>query len=145
MKRSILFLLLFALTQLTHAQTVTIYVSPKGNDQNSGKSVDAPLATLQKALDTWTVMKNSGQEVSEATILLAGGTYQLSEPVRITPENGGSEKSTLIIRSANNQKAVFNGAKKISGWKKYKNNIWMAHIPEAKEGKWNFNQLFVTG
>jgi len=145
MKRSILFLLLFALTQLANSQSLTIYVSPSGNDQNSGKSADAPLATLQKALDNWTATKKSGQTVSEATILLAGGTYHLSDPVRITPENGGSEKSNLIIRSADNQKAVFNGAKKITGWKKTKNNIWVAPVPEARDGKWNFNQLFVNG
>jgi len=145
MKRSILFLLLIALAQLANAQSVTICVSPEGNDQNSGKSVEAPLATLQKALDNWAVMKKSNQTVSEAIISLAGGTYHLSEPVKITPENGGSEKSSLILRSADDQKAVFNGARKITGWKKAKNKLWMAQVPEAKEGKWLFNQLFVNG
>lgn len=145
MRRSILFLLLFALAQLASAQSVNIYVSPTGNDQNSGKSDDAPLSTLQKALDNWAAIKKSGQTVSEVTILLAGGTYHLSEPVRITPENGGSENTTLIIRSADNQKAVFNGARKISGWKKTKNNLWMAPVAEAIDGKWLFNQLFVNG
>jgi len=144
MKRSILFLLLFVMTQLVNAQSITIYVSPSGNNQNSGKSADAPLVTLQKALENWAAIKKSGQTVSEAIISLTGGTYHLSEPVKITPENGGSGTSTLIIRSADNQKAVFNGAKRISGWKKSKKNIWIAAIPEAKVGTWNFSQLYVN-
>jgi len=102
--RSILFLLLFALTQRVNAQSLTIYVSPVGNDQNTGKSADVPLATLQKALDNWAVLKKSGQTVSEAIILLAGGTYPVSEPVKITPENGGSERASLTIRSMENQR-----------------------------------------
>ena len=145
MKRSILFLLLIALIHLANAQPVTIYVSPKGSDQNTGLSADAPLATVQKALSIWTVLKTSGKTISEANILLEGGTYQLAEPILITPENGGSASSKLIIRSADNQKAVFNGAKKISGWKKSKTNVWVANVPEAKAGTWNFSQLWVNG
>ncbi len=143
--RSILFLLLFALTQWVNAQSLTIYVSPTGNDQNTGKSADVPLATLQKALDNWAVLKKSGQTVSEAIILLAGGTYPVSEAVKITSENGGSEHGSLTIRSMENQRAVIDGSKKISGWKKYKNNIWMAPVPEAKDGRWLFNQLYING
>lgn len=145
MKRIFFLALLFGLFRLANAQPVIIYVSPIGNDQNSGKSDDAPLASLQKALDTWAGMRKSGKTNSPATILLAGGTYQLINPVIITPENGGTATSSLTIRSAENQKVVFNGAQKISGWKKYKNNIWVAPVPEAKSGTWNFNQLFVNG
>lgn len=145
MKRNILSLLLFALILLANAQSVTIYVSSKGSDQNTGLSAGAPLATVQKALSNWAVLKTSGKTIPEASILLEGGTYQLAEPIRITPENGGSANSKLIIRSADYQKAVFNGAKKITGWKKAKNNIWKAPVLESKEGKWLFNQLFVNG
>jgi len=145
MKQIIIMLLLFSLTHLANAQSVTIYVSPTGNDQNSGKSADTPLASVQKAFSNWAAIKTSGKTISEASILLEGGTYQLTEPIRITPENGGSANSKLIIRSANNQKAVFNGAKRISGWKKSKNNIWVAAVPEAKDGSWNFSQLYVNG
>ncbi len=145
MKQCILFLLLFSLNQMVNAQPFTIYVSPKGNDQNSGKTANAALASVQKALSNWAEMKASGKNISEASILLAGGTYQLSEPIRITPENGGSVHSKLIIRSADNQKAVFSGAKKISGWKKTKKNIWVAAVPEAKNRTWNFSQLYVNG
>ena len=145
MKRSIIFLALFVVIQLTNAQPVNIYVSPIGNDQNSGVSDNAPLATVQKALSNWAAIKTFGKTVSEANIILEGGTYQLAEPIRITPENGGSANSKLIIRSANNQKAVFNGAKKISGWKKTKNNIWVVAVPEAKDGSWNFSQLYLNG
>lgn len=144
--RKILFsVLLFAFFGLANAQPVILYVSPTGNDQNSGMSEVEPLATLQKALDNWAALKKSGKANFPATILLAGGIYQLSNPVIIAPENGGTPINSLTIRSANNQKAKFNGAKQISGWKKYKNNIWVAPVPEAKSGIWNFNQLFVNG
>ncbi len=145
MKRIIFLWALIALFQLAKAQQITIYVAPEGNDFNSGKTADAPLATVQKALSNWAAMKATGTGFSETNILLKGGTYQLTEPIRITPDNGGSASSKLFIRSADNQKAVFNGARKISGWKKYKKNIWVAVVPEVKNGTWNFSQLYVNG
>jgi hypothetical protein len=146
MKRNILLSwALVTLFRVADAQKITMYVSPDGNDKNAGKTPDAPLGTVQKALSNWAAIKANGTGISEISILLKGGTYQLTEPIRITPHNGGSASSKLFIRSVDNEKAVFNGAKKISGWKKSKNNIWVAAVPEAKAGTWNFSQLYVNG
>jgi hypothetical protein len=145
MKPIVIIFAIFGFIQLTIAQSVSIYVSPKGSDQNSGLTADAPLAGVQKALNIWATIKASEKNVSEANIILEGGKYRLSESIRITPENGGSATTTLVIRTTGSEKAVFNGAKAISGWKKGKNNIWIAPVPEAKSGEWNFSQLWVNG
>lgn len=145
MKTILLTFLLAAFTLLANAQTIDIHVSPDGNDQNTGTSSDQPLATLQQALNLWGTMKKAGNMPTQVNILLKGGTYYLSQPVTIDKDNCGSSHTQLIIRSEDNQQAVFNGSAKISSWKKYRDNIWMAPVPTAKDGKWLFNQLFVNG
>jgi hypothetical protein len=144
MKTIILSFFLMAIVLYANAQTIDIYVSPEGNDNNSGRSSSQPVASLQQALNIWEGLKKAGNTPPVVNILLKGGSYTFTQPVILNPNNGGSATTQLIIRSAD-QRAYFNGAKKISGWKKYKDNIWMARVPEAKEGKWMFNQLFING
>lgn len=145
MKLTILTFLLSTFSLFANAQTFNIYVSPDGNDQHTGTSPDQPLATLQQAVHLWGTMKKAGNKPSQVNILLKGGTYYLSQPVIINKDNCGSSRTEITIRSQENQKAVLNGSAKISSWKKYRDNIWMAPVPGAKEGKWIFNQLFVNG
>jgi len=145
MKRILLSVFLFVLIQHVNAQSVNIYVSPTGNDRNQGFEKNEPLANLQQALDVWAGIKKSGKTDAPVNIFLEGGTYRVEKPVTITPENCGTPNSPINIRCLDGKKAIFDGSKKISGWKKYKNNIWMAPVPEAKSGTWNFNQLYVNG
>ncbi|MGE5395475.1 MAG: right-handed parallel beta-helix repeat-containing protein, partial [Candidatus Saccharibacteria bacterium] len=145
MKTTILSIFLMAFTLFAKAQTIDIYVSPEGNDNNTGFSSSQPVASLQQALNSWESLKKAGNAPSVVNILMKGGNYNFTQPVIINMNNGGTATTRLMIRSEEARRAVFNGAKQITGWKKYKGNIWMAAVPEAKEGKWMFNQLFVNG
>src|SRR5690242_3740252 len=90
--------LLLALSRATclEAKQLTIYVSPSGNDAWSGgqpksnaKRNDGPLATLPAAIQAArTVRRTVGAEAG-IHILLRGGTYELSAPVVLTPEDSG--------------------------------------------------------
>lgn len=145
MKTTILSFFFIGFVLFAKAQTIDIYVSPQGSDKNTGISHDQPVASLQQALNLWEGLKRAGNTPNIVNIVLKRGHYNFSQPVNINPDNGGSSKTKLIIRSEDNNRVIFNGAQKITGWKKYKNIIWMAPVPEAKEGKWMFNQLFVNG
>ena len=72
---------------------VTVYVSTSGNDANGDGSVDAPFATVQKAVDSIPKVLN-GHEV---TIDVATGTY--NEVVSIVGFSGGKLKVGVSGRS----------------------------------------------
>lgn len=128
-----------------YPQATNLYVSPKGNKGDDGLSATNPLSSLKEALDLVSVIKKRGNLNAPINIFLAGSTYNIEEPVKITHENGGEPGFPLTIKPLDGQQVIFNGARKIEGWKQYKNGIWMASIAEVKDGKWNFNQLFVNG
>lgn len=139
------------------ATAVTFYVSPNGNDGWSGRlaspnktKTDGPFATLQRALDAVKSLKQQqgGVLKQPVNIYLRGGIYFLSEPVTITPEHSGTEKFPVTIAAYRNEKPIISGGRKISGWKQTTVNgrkVWVAEIPEVREGKWFFRQLWVNG
>jgi len=133
------------------AQAVTLYVSPSGNDQWSGRVAepspdkkDGPLASIPAALE---VSRKLPQREA-TTILLRGGTYELAGPITLSPEDSGQDKQhPLVISAYGNEKPVLSGGRRIAGWKKAlaNQNLWEAKVPAVLEGKWYFYQLFVNG
>jgi hypothetical protein len=127
-----------------HAQTIRYYISPTGNDHSTGLSPDHAFATLEAARNAVRVAKK--QHSSDTVFVnFLGGDYLVKQPVEFGSEDGGSERAPVIYTAANGNKAVINGGQKIAGWKKYRNNIWVANLPEVKRGEWSFTQLYVNG
>lgn len=130
----LLFLIILFFVNISgHAQK-TLYVSPDGNDSNTG-TLDQPFKTIQKAIDAVVV--------SEAkAVLLKEGVYQLEEPLQLLPAH--SSDDGLKISNYSKDKVVINGGREITGWRKNQNGWWETDIPEVKEGKWKFRQLYVN-
>ncbi len=130
-------LLAFALVLSLQAQEKVIHVSTKGNDSASG-AADQPLRTVRGAI---TIARNSR---AEARIVLEDGRYELTEPLTITEQDSNRP---LTITAAPNARPVITGGRVITGWKhdSHNPNIWTVDIPEAREGKWKFRELFVNG
>ena len=138
------------------AAPLTLHVATNGNDSWSGRlekpsagGKDGPLATLPGALKAARLAKQqAASEVDAVTILLRKGTYPLTEPVVLTPEDSGaSEKQPLTIAAYPGAKPVLSGGRPIAGWKRVegKLDLWQAEVPEARDGKWYFRSLFVNG
>src|SRR5690242_3359399 len=75
----------------------TFYVSPDGNDTWSGTVADAnagrtdgPFATPARARDAVRAARRGGKAAGGATVHLRGGTYALTEPLVLTPEDSGT-------------------------------------------------------
>ncbi|MDR1758213.1 MAG: PDZ domain-containing protein [Bacteroidales bacterium] len=114
-------------------QQVRIFVSPAGDDRNSG-TVEAPLQTLYKAREMSRTIDARAIE-----IVLREGTYRLAEPVVFTPEDTKNGKSLLITAySAGNapaitmEKVIIKGSVQLPSlsWKPYKQGIWQAVLPD---------------
>ena len=134
-------LLLFcALALRISAATPTIFIAPNGSDRASGQSEPAPIATLQHAVELSRRLRSApGQPVQ---IVLRGGAYELDSPIDLGPEDSG-----LAIAAYWNETPVISGGARISHWRPSAQNpnIWRAEIPAARDGLWNFHELFVNG
>ncbi|NOZ20755.1 MAG: right-handed parallel beta-helix repeat-containing protein [Planctomycetes bacterium] len=128
------------------AMDADYYVATNGNDAWSGKlpepnadKTDGPFATLTRAQQA--VRETKGKPV---TVLIRGGVYRLSEPIRLRAEDSGTEEGPITYVAYPGEKPIFSGGRAITGWKKSKGNIWTAQIDDVKNGTWYFRQLFIN-
>src|ERR1035437_10292883 len=118
----------------------TFYISPGGNDKAKG-SVEAPFASVQRALDEVNIIRKS-YSTQAIMILLRQGTYYLKKPLVITSELASKNKTPLIITSFYKEKVILSGGEKLNlKWEPYKDGILKAKLAPGK----SFDQLFVNG
>jgi hypothetical protein len=117
------------------AQT-KFYISPKGNDGNSGTQIK-PFSSIEKAMAE--VRKTSGPVM----INLLEGTYYLKQPVVFTSKDARKKNETLTITSVRNQKVIISGGAPLKNlnWKKLEKGIWQTAIHQDLI----FDELFVNG
>ncbi len=119
------------------------YVSPDGNDSNPG-SADAPLATISKARDLVRQRLSAGLN-HDILIRIRGGTYEQADTLSFDLRDSGSAEHSITYAAKSGEKVILSGGRKITGWKKGPDEIWTADIPEARDGKWYFRELFING
>lgn len=120
-----------------------IYVSTAGADSNPGTR-EKPLATPAGARAAVRKLTAAGLK-APVTVLLAGGTYELAEPLVLGPEDSGTEQHAVTWSAAPGQTVVFSGGSRVAGWAKGSGEVWQTTVPPAKDGKWPFRQLWVAG
>jgi len=128
-----------------------VYVSPAGNDSWSGRlaapnrdRTDGPVATVAAALTAARVLRGTRATGSCLTVLVRKGTYVLSEPLVIGPEDSGADGAPTIIAAYPGEKPLITGGVRLTGWRAEKGR-WTLQIPEVRAGTWWFEQLFVGG
>jgi parallel beta-helix repeat protein len=110
------------------SNAATIYVSPEGNDQATG-SINEPIADINLALD------KAGRG---GTVLLRQGVYR--QRITLTPKHSGTPDQMTTITNHADEKPILKGSDVITGWKKYKDNIWQHdNWPTASQ------QVYVDG
>ena len=124
-----------------------LHVAPDGNDAWSGRSpkanaarTDGPLGTLTGARDAVRRLREANPAVREATVQLRGGTYRMAQPLVLGPRDSG-----VTYAARRGEKPILSGGRVIRNWKPGPGGLWSAEVPEAAQGKWQFQQLFVNG
>src|SRR5438105_4029708 len=124
-----------------NAAELYVFVGPGGE-----ASVEQGLAKLRA--------KRKGNEPARLRI---AGTQFLTKPLVLTETDsgieieGGSGSDAVAAPSRPGRPyggphaATLSGGRLLEGWKRGQGNLWQVEIPEVKEGKWNFRQLFVNG
>ncbi|MFV1995732.1 MAG: right-handed parallel beta-helix repeat-containing protein, partial [Verrucomicrobiales bacterium] len=119
------------------AKTVILKVSPGG-----------PIGSLTEARDEIRKLRAGGDPaVTTAAfrVVIAEGTYFISEPLAFGPGDGGSPGAPVTYEAEAGAKPVISGGRRIEGWSLGKDGLWSVEIPEVADGSWNFEQLWVNG
>ncbi|WP_312136199.1 right-handed parallel beta-helix repeat-containing protein [Sphingobacterium sp.] len=104
-------ILIFLLT--TAKADIVLFVSPTGNDQNSG-TLEQPLHSLDYALAKAKEMKQK-QPKEAVKIYLRAGEYAFNKAARVDRALSGTAGQPTIIAAYQNEEVVFTGAIKING------------------------------
>ncbi|MDR1478194.1 MAG: right-handed parallel beta-helix repeat-containing protein [Planctomycetaceae bacterium] len=127
------------------------YVSPLGNDSNSG-SKEKPFATIAKASSAVRIAKQKTNN-ERHVVHLAAGTFELTEPLRFESEDSGTAENPVSYVGEGNQTVVSGGLtisqqgdlNALTGWRDEGNGVWIADIPQVNGQPLYFEQLFVNG
>lgn len=111
-------ILLGLFSSLSSAFAGEIWVSPHGNDLNTGTR-QAPVLTLTQALKQAREWRRlSDPAIADGIhICLENGAYPLSEPIFLRPEDSGTADSPTIIRGMGEEASVLHGGMSITRWK----------------------------
>ncbi len=114
-----------------------IYVADTGNDSNTG-TAQAPFKTFVRAQQAARILTRKNNSV---TVMVKGGTYYLSSPLKFTPEDGGSLNTPVVYKTYPNENVVISGGVKLNTkWETYFGNIKVADIGKG----YNFDMLFLN-
>ena len=133
------------------AANVHFYVALTGNDQWSGRlpapsqaKTDGPFATLTRARDAVRELKRKEGLKSPVDVVLRGGTYYLTEPLVLGPEDSGTEACPVTYRAYPGGKVVISGGRRTAGpWRQYEGEVRCTRLPDVQAGNWHFRQLRV--
>lgn len=116
---------------------LTIVVAPHGETRAPEGDVVVPSLRAAKA-----VAQNKGR-TRDVRVILDGGTYELDEPLRFGPKDGGGNGHTVTWASAPGERAVLSGGDQVTGWTLHDpaENIWVADVAPGTESR----QLYVDG
>jgi hypothetical protein len=113
----------------------SVFVDPvNGSDSNSGKSADAALHTIARAMDTVRFFKKKNH--TDTCVVLLDGRYQLNETLHLP--------SGVKFDAVNGRKATISGGIAVSDWSRVDtaHNLWSAPVPaELPESR----QFYVNG
>jgi hypothetical protein len=133
------------------ADSAAFYVAVDGDDSNPGTK-DKPFATLARARDAVRGLRKAKPD-EDITVLIRGGTYQVTKTIVFGLEDSGSENQTITYAAYPDEEPIFTGGRRMTGWRKLteypaemprtaRGNVWVADVPETKGGKWRFLTLF---
>lgn len=108
-----------------------LYVSPNGNDKESGTSPDNAVKTIERARDIVRAKKYNVDMKADFTVYLRGGRYELNETLYFDYRDSGSNDHYVNYKAYKNEEPVICGGRKVSEWKPVAGKpYFVASVPE---------------
>lgn len=129
---------LTVLAPTASAATTTLYASPSGTGTTCSAAAPCSLSAAQAAVRSLTSTMSD-----DIVVELAGGTYRLSTPLRLTAADSGNNGHQVVWRAAPSARPVLSGARAVTGWSVADagKNIWRANVGTGIDSR----QLYVDG
>lgn len=127
-------------SSLLYCDRSNIYVSPMGNDENSGTK-NAPFETLERAK---TEVRNRTEDMNEdINVNLYGGVYNLTETLLFDEKDSGKNGCYVNYKAVENESVLISGGKKIEGFElcDEEQNIYSAYLPDVED----IRNMYVNG
>jgi len=118
--------------------SVEIYVSPDGDDTNSGTSPAEPLASIDAAQSAVREAIADGMD-GDAVVSLRGGTYYREEPLRFGPADAGRDGYEVVYTNYGDERPEVVGGTPITDWEYHENGVYRADVDHT------FNGLYEDG
>ena len=119
------------------------FVARDGSDAGPG-SINQPFATVARAQQAVRELKAREPGRDKAIVVsIRGGSYELTEPIVFAPEDSGSAAAPVVYQAYGDERPVFSGGRRVTGWQVHEPGVWKVTLPAVKAGKWYFSQLFV--
>lgn len=128
----------------------------RGRDMGGGTAAD-PSGSIEAALRMAREWRRLGDVRCEGgiRIILHGGTYHVTRPLFIRPEDSGTPASPAVICGAEGETAVISGGVRVTGWHKgcddprlpsaVRSKVWTADAPMVDGRITETRQLWVDG
>ena len=107
-----------------------IYVSPAGNDGNSGTQ-QSPFATIQHARDVLRTQIAGGMP-SDITVHIGAGNYFIEEAVVFDDRDGGTNNHTITYQGAPNLGTRIYGGRRITSWTQVTASQYTANVADLQ-------------
>jgi hypothetical protein len=156
MKKAFWLVLFWAAASLLNMQAAELWVSPLGSDSNPGTAA-LPKATLQAALRQARELRRLDDASVKGGIVvwMRGGTYKLTTPVVLRPEDSGTFESPTVVRAVAGETPILSGGRSVESWNKagkvpglssaVAKNVFVAELPLVNGNVPEFRQLWVNG
>ncbi len=116
-------------------RATTFHVSPQGNDTWSGRHerpnqdrTDGPLATLTAARDAIRKLKAQGPLAAPVKVMVADGTYRITEPVVFEPADSGTKEYPIQYAAAPGARPLFTGGRALTGFQAGPDGVWVTEV-----------------
>lgn len=134
---------IFLISQALNAG-VKIYMSPHGNDGNTG-SIHQPLATFEGARNKIRELRLKEQIIDTIFVEVQSGTYYITHAFALTEKDSGTPQTVVVFRGNENDRPLVCGGKKTNRFEEVTPNLWRVYIPEVADLGFYFEQLYING
>ncbi len=121
-----------------------LHLAPGGRDDAEG-TAEAPMRTLQGAVDRIRKLRGEEGASGPVEVLLHGGEYPTPEGLLLTGDDLGDEENPVVFRAAGDGEAIVTGGVRLKGFRPHAGPVLKLDLSAAGYSGLRFSQLLYRG